>query len=795
MELLARVTSQLRGAGMRRESERQLREFADAAPAMLWISDTSEQCTFLSRGWYEYTGQSEAEALGLGWADAIHPEDRPQAIATFLAASRARGPFAIEYRVRRADGEYRWAIDAGRPRFDGRGEWLGYVGSVIDVHDRKRVQDLLDQSERRLRSVADHVPVMIGYVDRDGYYRFANAHYVEWFGENPAGRHVRDALGEEAYRQRLPFIERVLRGETLRFEGPTPHRALGPRDTEMAYVPDVGPDGAVQGFYVRVVDITDRKRVEAALRLQSERLRLLWEAAGIILASDDPDTMLKQVFTKIASGLGVDTYFNFMVDPSDESLRLVSCTGIGEEEARSLSRLELGQAVCGTVALERRPIVATHIQSSDDPKVQLVKSFGLRAYACNPLLAGGTLLGTLSFASRTRDQFTPDEIEFLETISHYVTAAYRQMRLIAQLREADRRKDEFLATLAHELRNPLAPICTALHVIRIGRGAAMESSLGVMERQTAQLTRLIDDLLDVSRITRGKLQVRKAVLDVTTALQSAIETSRPFIDEAKHRFDVQLPPEPLFVDGDLTRLAQVFANLLSNAAKYTPEGGRIALTAARQGNEVVVSVRDNGIGIPEGMQERVFEMFTQLDRTPERGYPGLGIGLTLVKSLVEMHGGTVAVASRGPGTGSEFAVRLPLVAAGPPVAAREPDSRAQRARRVLVADDNEDAARLLGMSLRLEGHDVRTVHDGAQAVATAAEFQPDIVLLDLGMPRMNGLEAARHIRAQRGGEKVTLIALTGWGQEEDKRRTREAGFDHHWTKPVSTALLEAILRE
>ncbi len=367
------------------------------------------------------------------------------------------------------------------------------------------------------------------------------------------------------------------------------------------------------------------------------------------------------------------------------------------------------------------------------------------------------------------------------------------------LQEADRRKDEFLATLAHELRNPLAPLRNGLQVLKMAghNGQAAEQARAMMERQLTQMVRLVDDLLDMSRVSRGKIELRPARVELAAVVRQAVETSRPLIEAAGHDLTVTLPPAPVFVDADATRLAQVFANLLNNAAKYTEAGGRIRLEADADEAGVAVTVADNGVGIPAEALPRVFDMFSQVDRSLEKAQGGLGIGLSLVKALAEMHGGHVEAKSNGRGSGSEFVVRLPV--AGPPAAApRPPDATIAAkppARRILVADDNLDSAATLAMLLRLLGNDTRTAHDGMEAVAVAEAFRPDAALLDIGMPRLNGYDVARRLRAQPWGEDILLIAQTGWGQEDDKRKSREAGFDHHLVKPIDPSALEKLLAE
>jgi PAS domain S-box-containing protein len=374
-------------------------------------------------------------------------------------------------------------------------------------------------------------------------------------------------------------------------------------------------------------------------------------------------------------------------------------------------------------------------------------------------------------------------------------------RAEAAAREADRHKDEFLALLAHELRNPLAPLRNGLQVLRLAGGDA-DAVAGVramMDRQLGHMVRLIDDLLDISRIGENKIELRRARVSLASVMDSAVETARPFIEAARHELSVLVPTEPLFVDGDLTRLSQAFSNLLTNSAKYTRPGGHIWLSAQRQGDHAVVTVRDDGIGIPRDALPRVFDMFSQAGRSIERESGGLGIGLALVKGLVEMHGGRVTAESDGPGRGSAFTVQLPVLDTIPESMDLAPAQGAPTAagnrRRFLVADDNRDSALTLAKVLKLLGHEVRTAGDGAGAVRQAEDFRPEIILMDVGMPGLNGYEATRQIRQQPWARGTIIIALTGWGQERDRIQSREAGCDGHLVKPVSLTDLEKMLTE
>ena len=380
-----------------------------------------------------------------------------------------------------------------------------------------------------------------------------------------------------------------------------------------------------------------------------------------------------------------------------------------------------------------------------------------------------------------------------------------ERRTLDALRDADRRKDEFLATLAHELRNPLGPIRNAAEIMRVAENdrAAISTARRMIERQLQQMVRLIDDLLDVSRITRGHVELRRERVSLGTILQLAIETSRPLIESRQHVLRVDAPPETLYLRGDPTRLAQVFANLLNNSAKYSEAGGLITVRVEPEGDQVTVTVADKGIGIEPEMLPRVFEMFTQAGRPGLHPQEGLGIGLTLVRRLVELHGGTVEARSEGIGHGSQFVVRLDLDT--------QPDTEQELSRgvadrqsddeddsdglRILVADDNRDAAASLAMMLDLGGHEIRTAHDGIEAVKVADDFKPDLALLDIGMPRLDGYATARELRGRPWAKGLVLVALTGWGQDEDRRRSSDAGFDRHLVKPVDPAVLEQMLED
>jgi len=371
---------------------------------------------------------------------------------------------------------------------------------------------------------------------------------------------------------------------------------------------------------------------------------------------------------------------------------------------------------------------------------------------------------------------------------------------ITERKRAESAKDEFLAMLAHELRNPLAPIRNAVHVLQLKSPPVPEITrmLEVIDRQMNQMTRLVDDLLDVSRISRDKIVLRKTRLSLTEVVNTALETSRPVLIGSGQAFAVSMPPMPIYVDADATRLSQVISNLLHNAAKYTDRTGHIWLTIAQEGADALISVRDTGIGISAEMLPRIFDLFTQADRSIDRSHGGLGVGLTVARRLIELHGGSISASSDGVGKGSTFTVRIPLSAAQPQAsedlsAQRTESPGATSPLRILVADDNRDAAESLASLLRMVGHEVRIAYDGVEAVGVASEYRPDAIVLDIGMPKMNGYDVAKKLRAESTGKELTIIALSGWGQEADKQRSREAGIDHHLVKPLEPSSLLRLL--
>ncbi|HEY2909428.1 MAG TPA: ATP-binding protein, partial [Gemmataceae bacterium] len=555
-------------------------------------------------------------------------------------------------------------------------------------------------------------------------------------------------------------------------------------------------------------DITARKQAEAALGEQARLLKEVAAAGLTIHSAGSLDSVLRVIAEEARRILGANRGVASLTVGDDCTQEISAESTSGQDERwREFGFPPFVATACAEVCRTNRAMRLSRAEVAAQPAGDHVKGKKseyppLRGWMAAPLVSrGGRNLGLIRVSDKDDGDFSDNDEAVLEQMAHVAAVAIENARLYGELREQDRRKDEFLALLAHELRNPLAPIRNGLQVLRLA-GADADAGAptrAMMERQLAHMVRLIDDLLDVSRISTNKMELRRSRVLLADALSSAVETARPAIEEAGHELTLALPQEPVYLNADLTRLAQIFGNLLSNSAKYTAHGGSIRLAAERHGQQIEVSVHDNGIGIPAESLPNIFDMFSQVDRSIERATGGLGIGLALVKGMVEMHGGTVSAASPGIGKGSTFTVRLPVAEEAAEenreTSSEEPAAKKSPRRRILVVDDNLDSAASMAMMLTMTGNEVRTAHDGLEAVAAARDFHPQAVLMDVGMPRLNGYEAARRIRELPDGQSVIIIALTGWGQEADKVLSKEAGCNGHLVKPVSLADLEKVLAE
>ena len=735
----------------------------------------------------------------------VVPADRAEVDADFHKSVASGSPWSIECRIRRTDGAVRHIWTKGQVRRDAGDRIERMVGIIGDITDRRQAEERQAFQIRlieTLRPLSNAVEVqseasrLLGEhlgANRVVYFEIRGDEYViEWdytAGVQPlAGRYPVAAFGAALLAMLREGRTVIEVDATTELGRPPGERAAfaGIQVRGHVDVPLVKGGRLVAGMTVHVSNprhwspqevgliedtaertwaALERVRAEVALQQSEERLAFVRRSSGVgfwycdlpfdVLQWDD---LVKDHFHLPPDAtVTIDTFYD-RIHPDDR------------EPTRQAIERSIGR---------RTPYkVDYRTVNPDTGALKWVRAIGRTFYA----------------ADGTPTRFDGVTLDVSEQKQAEATLKDNEQRL----READRRKDEFLATLAHELRNPLAPIRSGLEVIRmVGADGTIEQTRSMMERQLLQMTRLVDDLLDLSRLTTGKFELRTERVPLREVISAALETSRPVIEHQGHALSVDVPDEPIFVDGDPTRLAQVVSNLLANSAKYTHRGGHIRLSVSLDDAVAAVAVADDGIGIPRDMLEAVFEMFTQGDGALEKSTGGLGIGLSLVKGVVQMHGGTVEAKSEGKGKGSEFVVRLPVAPAA--VRKLEPsDASAAGAapahpRRILIVDDNVDAANSLGQLLEMMGNEVLTSYNGESGLKAAAAFRPGVILCDIGMPKMNGYEVARSIRAEDWGKNAVLFALTGYGQVEDLRKSADAGFDHHLVKPVEIDALMALL--
>lgn len=687
-ELRARVKAQLAKYESRKEQEDHFRIMADNSPAILWTTTPDAACTYLSKQWYHYTGGTPEEDLGFGWLNKIHKDDYEQAKRIFMEANQSQISFRIEYRLRGADGKYNWAIDAGIPRFDEDGVFLGYVGCVFDISDRRGMEVVLDGQKQALE--------------------------------------------------------------------------LGITDAALSRVLEV---------FTTAIEKQSNSGVLASFMLIDEEEKHLLHGAA---------PRLPESFNEFIHGIPIGP--------------------------------EVGSF--GASAYMRQPVWVGDIETNPlwDKFKALALSNNLKAcWSCPVISSEGMLLGVfLLYYPEKLEEPDPADVRaasiFTSTASLIIDkiidarlrkAADTKLRVSeAALREADKRKDEFLATLAHELRNPLAPISNAVQIMQMVQDPTylleMRELIG---RQITQMTHLIDDLMDVSRITRGKVELRKELITLNSVIDNAVETVRPIINEYKHELNYAPPAETISINADFVRLSQVFTNVLHNAAKYTPPGGRIEISVKTDKRHVSVEICDNGRGIPPDRLPFIFEMFSQVEEPLGRGQSGLGLGLTLADQLMRLHKGELTATSEGLGKGSTFTVKLP-VAETKAKSAAPPSSdfiSSATTLKVLIVDDNQESANTLGKLIKLFGHEIVVVYDGASAIRATKDFTPDLVLLDIGMPEMNGYEVCKLLRKIPALHATKFVAQTGWSEKKHHSHSLEAGFDFHLVKPIDLSKLKTLI--
>ncbi len=746
-------------------SEERWRALLAAIPGMVFTTDADGQNDFVNDYFYDFTGLALGSGLGDGWIQAVHPDERERVHAQWLHSVQTGAPYEPELRLRRRDGMYRWFRVCGVALRDEHGRVIRWAGSSFDIEDIKQIQLALRASEERLQFAL--AAGGIGAWDRE-----LSTGKCTWDDRvyEMSGFEVGVAVDVAAFEahvhpEDLPDLKKAI-DQTIRTGAEYRHeyRFLRPDGRTVWIHARGGLRRDANGTATHLIginfDITERILAEQNLHESEERFRLLAESIDQVFwfAELDPERVI-YVSPAFAQLWGIP------VDRLYENARLW-IEGIHPEDRSSVQ-----QAFDSWLTGRAERYDVEYRILGQDGKVRWINDRGI-------------VIG-----------YREGRPYKLSGIATDIT---ERKQVEEERRGADRRKDEFIAILAHELRNPLAPIRNVVNLLQ--RQGPLDPSIrrarDVISRQIDHLTRLIDDLLDVSRITSDKLELRKERVALAEVVNLAVESSHPLIDQHHHKLSLLLPGEPIYLHADKLRLAQVLMNLLTNAAKYTPEGGRITLSAEHNGEEVSVRVTDNGVGIAPDQLSQIFDMFYQANRSYEQLHGGLGIGLTLTRRLVEMHGGQVEAHSAGINQGSEFVVRLPFLRRGQlrfQEEAASAETTSVTGHRILVVDDYGENAETLAELLRMEGNEVEIAHDGLKAVEIAAKFYPAVVLLDIGMPKLNGYEAARKIREQPWGKNMVLIAITGWGGENDRNRSREAGFNAHLLKPVNYPELAKLI--
>ena len=744
----------------KRRAEEHIRRLAMDAPVGIFQTDPQGNCVFVNERWCEITGLSREAALESGWSATVHPADRKSVFKDWKKNLSAGASFDGEYRFVTPQGHVHWVSGSAVPLWDENGEVTSYLGAIADITDRVKGEKALFESQQQFRAMFELAG--IGMVQADissGKYLRVNPKFCEITG------YTRDELLQmtsthlthpEDKHRNIKLLDRVLSSEIS--EWSSEQRYLR-KDGTTIWVHVSGTvifDADKQPIrtVAHIQDITERKLSEENLRSSEKRFRTMADSAPVMIWMCTAEKA-RSWFNK--------PWLEFTGKTMDDALGFGWTDGIHPEDRECCSQL------FGAAFDARRNVRMEYRLRRHDGQYRWVLDQATPLYR-----AGGNFDGYIGSAIDIHEKTEVEET----------------------LKEADRRKNEFLAMLAHELRNPLATIQYANYVSAIPDGDTDETDYPkLIDDQVKHLARLIDDLLDVSRITQEKIELKARFLDASTVIQQAVAATGALIENRGHQLLLNISPEPMPLVADPTRLEQVVQNLLNNAAKYTPPGGCIEVTARPQGTEIILSVKDNGVGMSAELIPKVFELFTQGDRTLDRSEGGLGIGLTLVRKLVGLHGGTVIARSEGLGHGSEFIVRLPLAPEASPAAdvgpAQPPGVR--RRLRILVVEDNIHSAKGLTLLLKNEGHSVEMCHHGAEAVRAALQQDPDVVLLDIGLPGMDGYQVARELRQDDHLKHVAIIALSGYGQDRDREMSRDAGFDWHLVKPIDYGLLQTLL--
>lgn len=814
------ATSQELAEEALKQSREQLQLILTSAADGIYGMGVDGRCIFLNPAGAQMLGYSPDELVGRSLHNVIHHHG---ADGSRYPAEECRiAPAVREGIATRVDDEVFWHKD-GTPvpvhysvnPMIRDGNIAGAVIAFTDVTERKRAEAALHESERRLRFVMDSMPQKIFTATPTGDVNYYNPVWTTFSGLSFAQlqgsgwtRVIHPSDLEEnlrAWRHAVestdPFeFEHRLRNAGGKYRWHLT-RALPMRDLSAQVVMWVGSTTDIHDVKTAEVDLGRRLAVE------QHHAALLADVAAASRAINAVLTMerISEVLVEEVRSILCVQHASVILIPDEDSKQKVSAVSASESYLSSHDggAMPLGAELSAEVCRNNHTLRLTQDELVRQIALDQTIDWGEsrpRGLLAVPLIGhGGRNLGLIQACDKMEEEFTAGDEAILTQLAAIASIGIENAKLYASLLEQDRRKDEFLAMLAHELRNPLAPLRTGLEILELSSGD--EQSVRICEMMSRQLThmvRLVDDLMDVSRVSRGKVDLKKEKVSIQGVLAAAVEGSRPFVEATKNRLEVVQPDELLYVDGDHIRLAQVVGNLLNNAAKYTPAGGTIALSADVEGGEVVIRVRDTGVGIARAMLPKVFDLFSQADTSISQAQGGLGIGLSLVKKLVELHGGSVTAESPGIGQGSTFTVRLPLLlqstltsdSAGESAVKPEPARH-----RILVVDDNVDAAEALATLLRYSEHEVETAYSGADGLTAVRESHPDIVFLDLGLPDISGYDVAKTLRDEEYRQDVVIIALTGWGSDEDRRQSRMAGFDFHLVKPVNVEAVEAAIEE
>ncbi len=792
-------------------SETQLRISYEAAGLGAWDWRIDEGEVYWSPEYREIYGlDPEGQpAFEKGMA-AVVPEDRAGVDAAMRLCLETGAEYRSEHRILHPRKGLRWIQAVGRPQLGAGNRPVRVSGMVSDITDRRES----DRARAYMAAIVESSEDAIISKTLDGVITSWNPAAERLYGylaSEVIGRSITVIVPPELHREELDLLARVRAGMRVEhFETIRVAKDARRIPVSLTVSPVRDADGRIIGISKIARDLTELQRSNRELQALRDRLAEELEAtrqlqqisARLIHRDETLEDLLLEILDAALQITGRARGIIQLYDRMKGTLRLTAARGFDEPFCDTFREVLPGEGMPSAEAMRtgRRVIVedlADYAEGSGSTRAKRLLDSGVRSLQCTPLNSrDGRIIGI--FITHGAEASRPEERELrmLDILARTAADLIERASAQAQLREADRRKDEFLAILAHELRNPLAPVRYAVSITRdpASTDDARRRAQAVIERQVSHMARLLDDLLDISRIARGAVLLRKERVDAASCVSAAIEAARPFFEPRAQRIATRLPREPLVLDADPVRLTQILTNLVTNAAKYTDAGGSIEVEARREGTDAMIAVRDTGIGIPPELKPRLFTLFSQAGSALERSEGGLGIGLALVRGFVNLHGGSVEAHSEGAGRGSEFVVRLPL---GPARAAegtpREAVKRAGRALRVLVADDNHDICEMCATLLALWGHRSFIAHDGAQALALLQREQPDVALLDIGMPGLNGYELAARVRAAPWGRAVVLVAVTGWGQDEARSRSSAAGFDFHLTKPVEVAELERVL--